>query len=774
VQQAGIFTGFVGLTRSTLQTDGNFTAITGDVFRMSDLFKASAPAGHTLAGFRVALGDVAPGDVGGRLWLDGKDVTARTSFAADEFAHLTYDMTGASGPQSLVVVAQTGTRLPNLPDGSLGGLTREIDSPAVQITATVNAAGIRSINAMNALVAQPDGADGVIAGIVQQAGIFTGWTGSARSTFQTDGNFTAITGDVFRMSDLFKATAPTGQALAGFRVALGDAAGDIGGKLWLDGKDVTARTSFSADEFAHLTYDTAGASGPQSLVVVAQTGTRLANLPDGSLGPLTREIDSPAVQITANVSATGSRSINAMNALVNQPDGADAVIAGIVQQAGIFTGWTGSARSTLQTDGNFSAITGDIFRMSDLFKATASTGQTLAGFRVALGDVAAGGVGGKLWLDGKDVTARTSFSADEFAHLTYDTTGASGPQSLVVVAQTGTCLPNLADGSLGPLTREIDSPAVQITANISATGNRSINAMNALVNQPDGADAVIAGIVQQAGIFTGFVGSTRSTLQTDGNFTAVTGDVFRMSNLFEASAPAGQTLAGFRVALGGVAAGGVGGKLWLDGKDVTARTSFSADEFAHLTYDTTGASGPQSLVVVAQTGTRQPNLPDGSLGALTREIDSPAVQITATVNAAGSRSINAMNALVNQPEGADGVIAGIVQQAGIFTGFVGSTRSTLQTDLTTEPPVSLSALEESTGAYRSAGSNAGGSEFDLQALYATAVGGSVLPGVYTSPGGQLATALLLLGGAATGAFQAADNLSVQALAIRAYNTTKSL
>ena len=136
---------------------------------------------------------------------------------------------------------------------------------------------------------------------------------------QTDGNFTAKAGDIYRMSDLFQASAPTGQTIAGFRVALGDVAvGDGGGKLQLNGADIDpARTSFSADEFAQLTY-VAGTHGPQNLVVIAQTGTRLTNT-DGSLGALTHEIDSAAVQITANV--TGSRSINAMNALSTTPTG---------------------------------------------------------------------------------------------------------------------------------------------------------------------------------------------------------------------------------------------------------------------------------------------------------------------------------------------------------------------------------------------------------------------------------------------------------------------
>ena len=79
----------------------------------------------------------------------------------------------------------------------------------------------------------------------------------------------------------------------------------------------------------------------QSLVVVAQTGTRLSD------GTVIRETDSQAVQITADV--TGSRSINAMNALTGTNDlgvipltGADAVIADIVQAAGIFNGFVGS------------------------------------------------------------------------------------------------------------------------------------------------------------------------------------------------------------------------------------------------------------------------------------------------------------------------------------------------------------------------------------------------------------------------------------------------
>ena len=1117
-QQAGIFTGFVGTTRSALTTDGNFAAKAGDIYRMGDLFKATAPTGHTIAGFRVALGGVASGDGGGKLQLNGVDVAdGTTSFSAEDFARLTY-LTGTGGPQNLVVIAQAGTRLAapaGSPPGTLGALSREIDSPAVQITANVTT-GSRSINAMNALSnPKADDADADTVSIAQQAGIFTGFVGSTRPTLQTGGNFTAKAGDIFRMSDLFKASAPSGQTLAGFRVALGGvASADGAGKLYLGTLDVSSRTSFSAEDFAHLTYVT-GTGGPQSLVVIAQTGTMHTD------GTLSREIDSPAVQITAN--ATGTRSINAMNALSTVPSGADANIASIVQQAGIFTGFVGSTRPTLQTVGNFSAAA-NVYQMGDLFTASAATGQAIVGYQVTLGDG-----GGKLQLNGQDVTGQPSFTADEFAHLAYiagtaadgsqlhqsltvaaqttpiaqeigfdaagdtyrmgdlftatppaDQTitgyqvnlgvgggklqvsgqdvpgqtdftadefahlayiagpGAEGqqlPQSLTVMAQTASLLTDgtisqdigfdahvtddpypmanlfttnvpageaivgyrvtLGDGAgklqvsgqdvpgqtsftadefarltysagtdgarslsveaqttplptppitqaidfnatgntygmgdlftasaptgeqiveyqltlgggggklqvsgqdvsgqtgftadeyahltyiAGPgangsplpqsltaaaqpaitqtidftpvadvyrmdglfhasaptgqtivgyrvalgegggilmkgtddvtdqtsftadefahltyiaragadasqpgqslvvvaqtgklrtdgtISQEIDSPAVQITANI--IGTRSINAMSALSTVPSEADAATVGIVQQAGIFTGFVGSTRPTLQTDGNFTAVAADTYRMSDLFKASAPTGQTIAGFRVALAG------GGQLWRDGQNVTGTTSFTADQFAHLTFIAGAKDTQQSLVVVAQTGTRTANAADGTLGALSHEIDSAAVQITANVT--GSRSINAMNALNTASSAADAAMVGIVQQAGIFTGFVGSTRPTLQTVLTPVPPISLTALEDATGSFRSAGMTPANPEFDLLSLYPGATGNSVSPGILATPGGPLAIAQQLLGGAATGAFQTAGNVTANAQAIKAYVTANGL
>jgi hypothetical protein len=250
-------------------------------------------------------------------------------------------------------------------------------------------------------------------------------------------------------------------------------------------------------------------------------------------------------------------------------------------------------------------------------------------------------------------------------------------------------------------------------------------------------------------------------MRTDGNFTAAAGDVLSLSALFKASAPTGKTVAGYRVALGGG-----GGKLLLNGGDVADRTSFTADEFAHLTY-TTGADGSQqSLTVIAQTGTR------GLDGTLNQEVDSTALQITAHVT--GDRSINALNGLRTTASGADADIVGIVQQAGIFSGLPGTARPALQTVLTPAPPILPTALATETGAYNTAGVAQAGAAIDLSPFYSAAIGSSVSPGVLASPGGPLAVALLLLDGNATGAFRTADNLSAQSEAIKAYNTSTGL
>ena len=705
---------------------GGFDANAGDVYRVSDLFQGQTGApGTSVAGYRLALGAG-----GGTLTLNGNDVTSQTSFTAAQFAQLTYTV-GTSGSQSLVVAAQTGILQSN------GTLTQIADSAAVQVTANV-VAGARSINALSALVTPPDAADANVVGVVKEAGILTGFGGSPRPTVQTVGNFTSDANDVLRMSDLFSGqTGTPGTSITGYRLALGE--GD--GTLTLNGSDVTSQTSFTAAQFAQLTY-TAGSSGSQSLVISAQTGDLQPN------GTITQVVDSPAVQITASVAdATGTRSINAMGALVTPADAADANVVGVVKEAGILTGVGGSPRPTLQTVGNFTADANDVLRMSDLFSGqTGTPGTSITGYRLALG-----ADDGTLTLNGNDVTSQTSFTAAQFAQLTY-TAGSSGSQSLVAVAQTGDLQSN------GTVTQLVDSPAVQITASVAAaTGTRSLNAMSALVTPPDTADANVVGVVQEAGILTGVGGLARPTMQTVGNFTADPNDVLRMSDLFSGqTGTPGTSITGYRLALGEG-----DGTLTLNGDDVTSQTSFTAAQFAQLTY-TAGSSGSQSMVIAAQTGDLQPN------GTLTQVVDSPAVQIIASVaDATRRRSINAMSALVTQPDASDANVVNLVKEAGILTGFGASPRPTLETVFTPAPSLSPAALANAIGAYNQAGAAIAVSAVDLTSLDPTATGGSVSPGILATIGKSLATALLLLDGTAEGAFQTADQLTTRAQAIDA-------
>jgi hypothetical protein len=724
VSEAGIFTGFAGSGRPALQTDGNFTAVSGERYRLSDLFQASAPSGQTVAQYRVALGDGS-----GHLWLNDTDVSSQTTFSASDFAKLIYTVGDHGSRQDLVVVAQTGTKLPS------GALIHVTDSAPVLITADVT--GTRSTNAMNALVDTPSGADGAIVDIVSEASILTGFVGSVRPSVQTVGNFTAETGGNYRLSDLFQANAPTGQSIAGYRVALSDG-GAGGGQLLLNGAPVNGQTRFTAAQFAQLTYQ-AGADGTQqNLIVVAQTGKLQPN------GALTHVIDSPAIEIIASAAQSGS--INADGALVLKPAGAEGDVARIASEAGILTGF-GTGRPTVQTDGNFTAMAGDVFRMDDLFQARAPNGQTIAGYRVAVGNGS-----GQLLLNGQPVDGQTSFTPSEFDRLTYAVGSDATPQKIVVVAQTGTTLAN------GTLTQVTDSQAVGIAA--SATGTRSINALNALIGTPAGVEGDIAKIASEANIFTGFAGSGRPSLQTDGNFTAVAGSAYRLNDLFHGQAPSGQTIAGYRIAVSDAGTGG--GQLLLNGQPVNGTTSFTADQFAHLTYRA-GANGTQQdIVVVAQTGTRLAN------DVLTHITDSPVMQITATAAATGS--INAMNAMVNPPTGSDASTARIASEANILTGLVGSGRPTLRTTLLPEPPVAQTDLPGLPGAYSTAGAMQSGSEFELSPYYPGAISGFQSPGVFAGINTAWTTALLLLGGKATGAFQTADDLAATSQAIKAYRT----
>ena len=180
------------------------------------------------------------------------------------------------------------------------------------------------------------------------------------------GTFTAAADDLFSLSDLYSATATAGSGIAGYKVALrSDHDPPNGGQLLLGDKDVSGQLSFTADEFSRLHFKAGPSGGQQDLVVVAQLGTRLAD------GTLSNVIDSPAMQITASV--TGTRSVNAVGALLNHVTGSDGNFVSTAQEASIFTGF-GQARPGLNTVGNLTASASDLFSLGDLYTATAPRG----------------------------------------------------------------------------------------------------------------------------------------------------------------------------------------------------------------------------------------------------------------------------------------------------------------------------------------------------------------------------------------------------------------
>ena len=605
------------------QLSGGFTAQAGDRFALSGLYTATTPAGTAVQNYQVALrGDQAAPNAG-KLLLNGTDVSSRTSFSPYEFSQLAFVAGPAGSKQDLLVVAQTGTLANN------DTLTNPVDSPAVQITATVT--GTRSINAAVALQTTPTGADAGFVTLAQAASVAVPTT-ATRPSLTAVGNFTAVAGDQLAVSGLYTATAPAGTAIQNYKVALrGDQASPNAGALSLNGIDVSSRQNFSPYEFSQLRF-VAGPSGTkQELLVVAQTGT--LNNDDTLKSP----VDSPAVQITASV--TGTRSINAAPALQTTPAGADAGFVAVAKEASAATAAT---RPSVTTAGNFTAAAGDKFALASLFGGPA----TAQNYKVALRGDQAPPNGGQLMLSGADVSSRQNFSPYEFSQLSFVAGPSGSSQDLLVVAQTGTLANN------DTLTNPVDSPAIQITA--SVTGTRSINAAAALRTTPVGADAGFMALATQAAAATT---ATRPSLATIGNFTAAAGDQLALSSLYSAPATAG--IQNYQVALRGDQASPNGGQLTLNGVDVSNRQNFSPYEFGQLSFVAGPSGSRQDLLVVAQTGTL--NIDD----TLKNPVDSPAVQITANIT--GTRSINAAAAL-RTATGTDTAFIALAAEATTLTG----------------------------------------------------------------------------------------------------------
>jgi len=711
-QEGAIHAPFAGRTAPALSTVGNVTLKAGDTVALRDLF--SAGKGAEAAVMRVAL-RADPAAPGGRLMLDGADVTGRTDFTPMEFNALQFVAGPAGGAQDILVVARAGRR-------DAGGVLRDIvDSPAVAITAA--ATGVRSANAAPALRTLPGAGDGD-AGylrLAQEAAVFAPLGGRKAPAVAPAGDVTVKAGDTLSVRDLFPAGRTVEAAL--YRVAIrDDPAGPAGGRLVLNGEDVTGRVDFTPLEFNSLGYVAGPAGGAQELMVVARAGT-----PDGR-GGLTGIADSPPALLRADV--TGTRSLGAAGALRTaiDPDAADADFMGVAAGAALRAPLGNQAAPKLLTAGNFTAAPGDRFALRDLFVSPYDAAIAIDSYRVAIRDEDAA-LGARLILDGEDVTRRVGFTPAEFNTLVLVAGAAGGATDLVVAARRKDAA-GLA----------IDSRAVAITARV--TGERSVNALPALRGAaPDDAFARLAG---DAAVFAPLGGRAAPALRAVGDFTAAGGDLFSMNTLFDTAGGSFAAGASYRVAtradaggaLDGSTAGGStagGGRLLLNGEDVTARTSFSGAEFAALLFEAGPAGSAADLMVVAR-------LTD----AAGRVTDGPATEITA--RATGARSLNALPAL-RTPGAGEAGFDRVVRDAAVHASPAAP--ALLLAARPDRPAMSVAALSAAVGAYRATG-GAGAAGHDLSALFGDLVGASRTTGAASARLAQLSSLVAALGGGTVG------------------------
>ena len=161
---------------------------------------------------------------------------------------------------------------------------------------------------------------------------------------------------------------------------------------------------------------------------------------------------------------------------------ADGTDSSSSKPASASSGPTGIIDIRSNRSGTFTAAAGDLYSLRHLYTATAPTGSSIAGYKVALRSDQAPPNSGQLLLGDKDVTGQLSFTADEFSRLHFKAGPSGSQQDLVVVAQLGT---------------------------------RPLNGIGALLTRAIGSDASFVNTAQEASIFIGF-GKARPGLRTVG------------------------------------------------------------------------------------------------------------------------------------------------------------------------------------------------------------------------------------------------------------------
>ena len=201
---------------------------------------------------------------------------------------------------------------------------------------------------------------------------------------------------------------------------------------------------------------------------------------------------------------------------------------------------------------------------------------------------------------------------------------------------------------------------------------------------------------------------------------------------------------------------------------MTGQLSFTADEFSRLHFKAGPAGSAQDLVVLAQLGTRLAN------GTLSNVINSPAVQITASVT--GTRSQNGIGALLTRATRSAADFINTAQEASIVTGFGRARLGLSAVGTPCDPQVAEGLLASLVGRFQStqttANSAASGAALLLNPRYAGAVGASRTAGSATAGNAQ-GMAPWLLNPSDPGSYQTAGaGLTLQKFAVAAYQASQ--
>lgn len=670
----------------SLATSGNTSSAAGDVMSLADLVQATpGKDGRSVTKYQIALSDAQGGTASGYLSLGYStgvpgnlqsnaavynSTTGVYSITADQLTHLRY-VAGKDGTADTISISA----IADSTDVSGGAARNIVYSSVAQFTNQVT--GIRSLNTAGGISGQVDYTNHKVIAITDNATNVAGGSAiyspigrATRPILTTTGNISIAAGDKVSLGNLLsvqdgKAADGSDLPVTDYEIALRNADTGIGattGHLYLmkNGRlvDVSNQIYFSATDLPNLIYQAAANASPGTdQMVVTAVGKKI-----GVAGTATSTVDSQAVAFNIAVAPNGQRSLNAANAV--QASSNDPIFD-LAQSAQIFRGFGKNTPPSLtSTTGNFTLGGNQAVTLSDLFQAApgiTSAANAITSYKVAIGGTVSQGT---LYLNGVAVAgaglgagklARTSFTPDEFAQLSYQSGAVGSNDSLIVAAVATDANTNY----------QVWSPAIEINANVNGVISPNIGQFILGNGKPN---FTIAGN-QTIGVKNIFSEAawTKATLPSNANYTVTLSGANKNGTLY----------------LNGVAVAGVG--FVATAANPAAKTSFTTTEYGQLRYvsGAVGSSDDLSVAVSTPLGVQYP-------------------AYTVTANVTGQNSSVVQQVLVGNPRAGANIATPIdgygqlMQTARIysnnFSGKPLKLLTNLQGDFADAGPVTLSFL----------------------------------------------------------------------------------